>query len=107
MKDPAASAAFYVEALAAPDTINTMPEKTLLAFAEGGQVNGAMADDGSDAEAVLHKFSQAGVDVEALAAQLQRDGAQAFVKSWTALLQRIADKSEVLAEAGSPVAKTA
>ncbi|MDQ3189764.1 MAG: transaldolase [Pseudomonadota bacterium] len=107
MKDPAASAAFYVEALAAPDTINTMPEKTLLAFAEGGQVNGAMADDGSGAETVLHKFAQAGVDVEALAAQLQHDGAQAFVKSWTALLQRIADKSEVLAEAGSQVAKTA
>lgn len=100
-KDPQASPSLYVEALAAPDTINTMPEKTLRAFAEHGQLTGAMAEDGGDAEAVLARFAQAGVDVDALAAQLQQEGAQAFVKSWNALLRRIAEKSEALADAGA------
>ena len=99
-KDPKASDTLYVEALAAPDTINTIPEKTLRAFAEHGELNGVMAEDGGDAEAVLKKFVQAGIDVDALATQLQRDGAQAFVKSWKALLQRVAEKSEALADAG-------
>ena len=99
-KDPKASDTLYVEALAAPDTINTIPEKTLRAFAEHGELNGVMAEGGADAEAVLKKFVQAGIDVDALATQLQRDGAQAFVKSWKALLQRVAEKSEALADAG-------
>ena len=99
-KDPKASDTLYVEALAAPDTINTIPEKTLHAFAEHGELKGAMAEDGGDAEAVLARFTRAGIDVDALAKQLQRDGAKAFVKSWQELLQRIDDKSAVLAGAG-------
>ncbi len=59
-----------------------------------------MAEDGGDSEAVLKDFAQTGIDVSALAAQLQREGAQSFVKSWTALMQRIAEKSEALADAG-------
>lgn len=100
-KDPKASDTLYIEALAAPDTINTIPEKTLRAFAEHGEVRNVMAEDGGDAEAVLTRFGQAGVDVDALAIQLQRDGAQAFVKSWHELLARIADKSRALADAGA------
>jgi transaldolase len=96
-KDPGASDVLYIEALAAPDTINTMPDTTLLAFADHGQVRGVMPEDGNDAEAVLADFARAGIDVTALADQLQREGAEAFVKSWHALLQRIASKSEALA----------
>ena len=96
-KDPQASDVLYVEALAAPDTINTMPDATLLAFADHGEIRGVMAEDGGDAEAVLAEFEQAGTDVAALADQLQREGAEAFVKSWTDLLERIAAKSEALA----------
>ena len=92
-KDPTASDTLYIEALAAPDTINTMPEKTLLAYAEHGELKGMMAEDGGDAEAVLTRFALAGIDVDALATQLQRDGAQSFVKSWQELMQRIAGKS--------------
>ena len=96
-KDPKAPAGLYVEALAAPDTIDTMPEKTLLAFAEQGSVKAVMAKDGGDAEDVLGRFARAGIDVDALAAQLQVEGAASFVKSWTELLQRIKDKSAALA----------
>jgi len=99
-KDPKASDTLYVEALAAPDTINTIPEKTLHAFAEHGELKGAMAEGGGDAETVLARFTRAGIDVDALAKQLQRDGAKTFVKSWQELLQRIDDKSAVLAAAG-------
>jgi transaldolase len=99
-KDPNASDTLYIEALAAPETINTMPEKTLQAFAEHGAIRGVMAKDGGDAEAVLKQFAGAGIDIDALATQLQRDGAQAFVKSWQELLTRITDKSEALAHAG-------
>jgi transaldolase len=98
-KDPKAPDTLYIEALAAPDTIDTIPEKTLRAFAEHGELKGVMAEDGGDAEAVLTRFKQAGIDVDALAQELQRDGAQAFVKSWQELLQRIADKSEALVAA--------
>ena len=98
-KDPKAPDTLYVEALAAPDTIDTMPEKTLRAFTEHGKIKGVMAEDGGDAEEVLASFAKADIDVDALALELQRDGAQAFVKSWTQLLKRIADKSEALAEA--------
>ncbi|HXI48809.1 MAG TPA: transaldolase [Steroidobacteraceae bacterium] len=96
-KDPKAPAGLYVEGLAAPDTIDTMPEKTLLAFAEGGSLKGVMAKDGGDAEDTLGRFARAGIDVNALAAQLQVDGAASFVKSWTELMQRIEDKSAALA----------
>ena len=99
-KDPKASDTLYVEALAAPDTIDTMPEKTLRAFAEHGELKSVMAEDGGDAEAVLTKFAKAGIDTDALALQLQRDGAQAFTKSWKELMTRIADKSDALAHAG-------
>ena len=100
-KDPALSPSLYVEALAAPDTINTMPEKTLRAFAERGQAVSVLAIDGADDESLLKQFAQAGVDVEQLAVQLQSEGAQAFVKSWTSLMQRISDKSEMLADSAS------
>ena len=96
-KDPQASDVLYIEALAAPDTINTMPDATLLAFADHGEIRGVMAEDGGDAEAVLAQFERAGIDVAALADQLQREGAEAFVKSWNELLERIAAKSEALA----------
>ncbi|HEY2144725.1 MAG TPA: transaldolase [Steroidobacteraceae bacterium] len=96
-KDPKAPAGLYVEALAAPDTVDTMPEKTLLAFAEQGNVKSVMAKDGADAEEVLGRFARAGIDVDALAAQLQVEGAASFVKSWTELMQRIKDKSAALA----------
>ena len=99
-KDPKASDTLYVEALAAPDTIDTVPEKTLRAFAEHGEIKGVMAEDGGDAEAVLARFAKAGIDTDALAIQLQRDGAQAFVKSWQELMTRIAEKSDALVHAG-------
>lgn len=95
-KDPKASPVLYVEALAAPNTINTMPDKTLLAFAERGKLNGVLAEDGGDAEMVLAEFDRAGVDVAALAERLQREGAQAFVKAWTDMLERIASKRATL-----------
>jgi len=95
-KDPEASDTLYIEALAAPDTINTMTEKTLRSFAAHGKLRGTMAPEGGDAEAVLARFAQAGVDIDALAAQLQREGAASFVKSWQSLLQRIADKRNAL-----------
>ena len=98
-KDPDASATLYVEALAAPDTIDTIPEKTLLAFAEHGALKGVMAAAGGDAEATLTRFAQSGIDIDALALQLQYEGAEAFVKSWKQLLQRIAEKSVALARA--------
>jgi transaldolase len=92
-KDPAAPDTLYVEALAAPDTIDTMPAKTLLAFADHGKLDGAMAKDGGDAEATLARFAAAGIDIDALAIELQRDGARAFVKSWKTLLERIEEKT--------------
>jgi transaldolase len=98
-KDPAAPDTLYVEALAAPATINTIPEKTLLAFAEHGQVKGVMPDDGGDAETVLAEFSRAGVDGAAVADQLQREGAEAFNKSWNDLMDCIKQKSVSLLRA--------
>ena len=81
-KDPDASDTLYIEAFAAPDTINTMPEKTLLAFADHGEVGDPLPADGGDAEEVLDARREAGIDTDALAEQLQREGADAFVKSW-------------------------
>jgi transaldolase len=98
-KDPKAPATLYVEALAAPDTVDTMPDKTLLAFAAHGSLKGVMREDGGDAETVLTRFANAGVEPGELAKQLQQEGAKSFVKSWNELLQRIADKSTTLARA--------
>ena len=95
-KDPSTSDTLYINALAAPGTINTMPEKTLRAFADHGQLHGVMVTDGGDAEAVLAQITKAGVDIDALAAQLQSDGAQSFVTSWQQLLQRIAVKASAV-----------
>jgi transaldolase len=97
VKDPKAPADLYVAALAAPETIDTMPEKTLLAFAEHGTVRSAMPKDGGDAAKVLGEFGRAGIDVDALAARLQVEGAQSFVKSWGELMRRIAEKGAALA----------
>jgi transaldolase len=95
-KDPAASDIMYVKALAAPHTVNTMPEPTLLAFAEHGEIGPPLPADGGDGEAVLARFQKAGVDLDALAATLQHEGADAFVKSWQELLDVIGAKSETL-----------
>ena len=95
-KDPEASDTLYVEALAAPDTIDTIPEKTLLAFADHGNVKQAMRFDGGDAESLLEKFHHAGVDQQALAARLQREGAASFTKSWRDLLGQIDSKLKSL-----------
>jgi len=94
-KDPKAADVLYTEALAAPDTIDTMPEETLLAFADHGKVNDALPVDGGDAEEILARFAHVGVDNAALAAQLQREGAQSFAKSWNDLMDTIASKSHV------------
>ena len=96
-KDPEASPTLYVEALAAPDTINTMPEKTLEAFAAHGVLRGQMPVDGGDAEAMLTRFAAAGVDIDELALRLQREGTRSFTRSWHRLLERIGDKGTRLA----------
>ncbi|MEO6626742.1 MAG: transaldolase [Burkholderiaceae bacterium] len=100
-KDPAAPDTLYVEALAAPDTIDTIPEKTLAAFADHGKVGSALPADGGYAEAVLEEFRREGVDDEALAERLQREGADSFTASWQALLARIHEKSASLAGTGA------
>ncbi len=97
-KDPAAADTLYIDALAAPGTINTMPEKTLLAFAEHGNANNVMRIDESDAEAVIAEFARQGIYEEALAEKLQRDGARSFAKSWNELLTCIESKSTALTE---------
>ncbi|HEX7731964.1 MAG TPA: transaldolase [Rhodanobacter sp.] len=99
-KDPNAPDTLYVDALAAPDTVDTVPEKTLHAVADHGKPGAVLPADGGDAEAVLAKIAKAGVDLDALALKLQQDGADAFVKSWKQLLQRIADKQAALATKG-------
>lgn len=96
-KDPAASDTLYIEAFASPLTVNTMPEKTLLAFADHGTVGEPLARDGGDSADVLAAFEAAGISVDALAERLQAEGADAFVASWRSLLERIADKSKALA----------
>jgi len=99
-KDPKASDVLYVKSLAAPHSVNTMPEKTLLALADHGEIGAMLPHDGGDAEEVLDRFTQAGVDLDALAADLQRDGAAAFVKSWDDLLACLLEKSATLKRAG-------
>lgn len=100
-KDPAAPDTLYLTALAAPDTINTIPEKTLLAFAGHGVMKSALPADGGDAEATLAEFARAGVDEAALAARLQREGAQSFTQSWNDLLARITSKNAALTQGNS------
>ena len=95
-KDPKASDVLYVKALVAPDTINTMPEKTLLAFADHGELEGVLPVDGGDAETVLAEFAEAGIDDKKLAADLQREGADSFVASWKDLLDRIGTRAAAL-----------
>ena len=98
-KDPAAADTLYIEALAAPDTINTIPEKTLHAFADHGKLRGILPADGGDAEKVLAEFKRTGVDDAALAAQLQREGTAAFDKSWKDLMDCIESKRDALTKA--------
>lgn len=93
-KDPEASDVLYIEALAAPLTVNTMPDKTLLAFADHGQVGKSLPADGGDAEAVLQAFREAGIDPVELAAKLQSDGAASFVKSWQGLVEAITSQAQ-------------
>jgi transaldolase len=95
-KDPEASDTLYVEAFAAPDTINTMPDKTLLAFADHGNVGDPLPADGGDCEAVFQAHREQGIDTDALALKLQKDGADAFSKSWNELLETIKSESERL-----------
>jgi transaldolase len=99
-KDPNASDVLYVEALAAPDTIDTMPDKTLLAFADHGQVSEPIPPDGGDADDVLAQFQAAGIDTDELAARLQQEGKESFNKSWSDLLESIESESRRLAATG-------
>jgi transaldolase len=99
-KDPKASDMLYVKALAAPFTVNTMPEGTLKALADHGELGEILSADGGNCEEVLAQFAKAGVDVDALAAQLQDEGAKSFVNSWHQLMEVIASKSADLAKAG-------
>jgi transaldolase len=98
-KDPAASDVLYVRALAAPFTVNTLPEKTLLAFGDHGVVGDFLPTDGGNAEEVVSRFVQAGVDVDAVAARLQQEGADAFVASWDELIENIGHKTSALTAA--------
>jgi transaldolase len=98
-KDPKAPDTLYIKSLAAPLTVNTMPETTLKALAEHGEAGPIMPADGVAAEKALAQFAQAGVDVDALAARLQDEGAKSFVKSWNELLTVIESKSTALKKA--------
>ncbi|MHB8519994.1 MAG: transaldolase [Limisphaerales bacterium] len=101
-KDPKASDVLYITALASPFTVNTIPEGTLKALADHGEIGPIMAADGGDCEMVLDRFAQAGVNVDNLAARLQDEGAKSFVKSWSELLTVIASKSAALKQAARP-----
>ncbi|MGH7841475.1 MAG: transaldolase [Candidatus Binataceae bacterium] len=98
-KDPKASDVLYIETLAAPFTVNTMPEATLKALAEHGKIGSLMAADGGDCERVLAEFGKAGFDIDALGARLQDEGAKAFVKSWNDLMGCIESKSVAIRKA--------
>ena len=98
-KDAQASDVLYVKALAAPFTVNTMPEGTLKALADHGEIGEIMSADGGDCEAVLDQFAKAGIDVDALANRLQDEGARSFVSSWNELMGVITSKSATLAKA--------
>ena len=98
-KDPKASDILYVRALASPFTVNTMPEATLKAFADHGEISEILKPDGGDSEKVLAGFAKAGIDVDGLAAQLQKEGAASFVKSWNDLMACIESKSAAMRKA--------
>jgi transaldolase len=98
-KDPKASDILYVKSLVAPHTVNTMPEKTLLALADHGDIGPTLPHDGGDAEEVLERFTRARIDLDALARTLQLEGANAFGKSWDDLIDTIRNKSAKLKEA--------
>jgi transaldolase len=100
-KDPKASDVLYVKALAAPFTVNTMPEGTLKALADHGELGPILPADGGDCEEVLAQFAKSGIDVDALAAQLQDEGAKSFDKSWDELMSVIAAKSAALKTAAA------
>ena len=95
-KDPKASDVLYIGALAAPNTVNTMPEETLLAFGEHGRVSGVIPPKGADSEQVLAEFGRVGIDVAKLGADLQMEAAKSFDSSWQDLMQEIEAKSKVL-----------
>ena len=95
-KDPKASDVLYISALAAPNTINTMPEKTLLAFGDHGKLAGSLPRDGGDCESVLASFQKAGINIDQLAADLQSQGAKSFDESWKNLLGAIESKGKEL-----------
>ena len=99
-KDPAASDVLYIKALAAPFTINTIPDATLLAFADHGELSELLPVDGGDSEKTISKFGQAGIDHDQLAADLQREGTESFVKAWNELLASVASKNVLLKAAG-------
>jgi transaldolase len=99
-KDPKASDILYVKALAAPFTVNTMPEGTLKAFAQHGEIGAMLAPDGGDCEKVLAAFAQAGIDIDALAKRLQEEGATSFDRSWNDLMACIESKNAVMRKAG-------
>jgi len=98
-KDPKVSDILYIKALAAPLTVNTMPESTLKALADHGELGAMLPADGGDCEEVLAQFATAGIDVDALSAQLQDEGAKSFVKSWNELMGVITSKSAALKKA--------
>jgi transaldolase len=98
-KDPKASDVLYIKTLAAPFTVNTMPEGTLRALADHGDIGGLLPADGGDSEEVLARFARAGIDIDALAGQLQDEGAKSFVKSWHELMAVIVGKRAALAKA--------
>jgi len=95
-KDPKASDTLYIESLASPLTVNTMPEATLKAFADHGKAGATIPASRGDSEVVLNEFANAGVDVDALATRLQDQGADSFAKSWNDLLKVISSKSAAL-----------
>jgi transaldolase len=98
-KDPTASDILYIKSLAAPFTVNTMPEATLKALANHHELGSILPADGGDCEEVLAQFAKAGVDVEGLAGQLQKEGAKSFVNSWNELMAVTSSKTEVLKKA--------
>jgi transaldolase len=101
-KDPKASDTLYIKGLAAPLTVNTMPEPTLKALADHGEAGAILPADGGDCEEILAQFAKAGVDVDELAARLQDEGAKSFVSSWNELMAVIDSKSAALKTATAP-----
>jgi transaldolase len=101
VKDPLAADVLYVKALAAPFTINTMPERTLIALSEQTELGSIMAADGGDCEQILAEFANTGIDIDAMAASLQEQGANSFTKSWNELMAVIASKGAALTKAGA------